>query len=158
MTPKSKSSSPYIIRVFKNAPFLAVLPLYLVALMLPAFYIVFNPDYPDQSLYSSGLDVLRTGFLGFYVNQYAWYANLLLFINIFIFIFGHYKTSIVFGVLAFIVSLDSFTFHSFPRDEGGNFLYFVEKLGAGFYFWEASILLFLAISIWKYREVRMARK
>jgi hypothetical protein len=119
----------------------AALLLYAISLTMPAF--VIHADLPfDEVQY--GYEILALGWLGLFIGQMAWYANLLLPAILLAIHFRRYQTAAGLAAIASVVGLQALMVSRLPRNEAGVDDLVVDHLGSGFYLWEISFVLALA--------------
>ena len=112
----------------------ASLFLFLIACVTPAM--VFDKET------WFGYGVLFGGWMGVFLGQFAWFANLFLVLSLLLAFFRRWILTTIVGGLALLISLDAFSFvgTKVPLDEAFvNVMYF-QNYHVGFYFWQASLL------------------
>jgi hypothetical protein len=102
---------------------------WIIALFLPVFY--------TTEGVVMGYWVLATGWMGFMVFQFAWYANLLELLGV-ILISRHPNWAMVLAVTGILLAGQAFWFEEIPRDAGAMQ---VVHLGLGFWLWYLGLLL-----------------
>jgi hypothetical protein len=103
--------------------------LWVASLIQVAFYTTQGPVM--------GYWVFATGWLGFSLFQFAWYANLLILMAVLM--MSHYPNrAMTMAVLAVLVGGHAFWFESIPSQ--GTTMHIL-RLGIGFWLWYASIIL-----------------
>jgi hypothetical protein len=105
--------------------------------------IVHNPS-------KSGFWILTMGWLGIFGGMIAWYANIFGLVAFIASTKKKYKTGFINSIIAFMLGLQSFNFHTLYQNEGGVNNLIVDHLGIGFYVWEASfaiLVLFCLLNI-----------
>ncbi|NQZ08688.1 MAG: hypothetical protein HRT35_16155 [Algicola sp.] len=99
-----------------------------------------------------GYEVLTFGWVGFFMGDWAWYANVCFVVACYLFASQQYLKSTVAAVVGFGLSLTALTttqwFLGF--DSGIN----IKALGAGFYAWALSILLVGLLAYWHDQQPR----
>lgn len=126
------------------------LALYVTSLLFPAFHLA-NGKITDSLL------VLLMGWSAILGWQFAWIANPIAFMAVVFFLYGSFRNSLWFALLAATVSLNTFTMinEEVVLDESGTSAR-VTQLGEGAYFWLASMLFLLiccATYAWRARTV-----
>ena len=96
-----------------------------------------------------GIHVLEMGWLGLLFKQIAWCANPVLVLSLIFFLFRRWLTAVVIALVALAIAANTFALFSrdLPADEGNVIKLRLETLGAGFYFWMASIVAVIIGSI-----------
>ena len=122
----------------------ASLALFIVSCGLPA--LEFQDHEPVM-----GYITLLWGWWGVLTGDFPWFANPLYFIAIFVALMGQRKSSQILSTLAFAIGLLSLRVRGWWFDESKATP--VEKLGAAFYCWMASFLVF-ALLLFFVRKVR----
>jgi hypothetical protein len=121
--------------------YLVALLLYAISLTMPAF--VIHADGPlDEVRY--GYEILFLGWLGLFIGQMAWYANLLLPAILLAIHFRRPQAAAVLTAIAIAVGLQALLVDRLPRNEAGVNDLVVDHLGSGFYLWEFSFMLIFA--------------
>jgi len=106
---------------------------WLCSLALPAF-----SDYSGEMLW--GLNILLVGWLGPLNLTFAWFANFFFLVAVARLLCG--GTTCYNPVVAFIISLDTLRFTSYPRNEGGA-MSIIYGYGPGALLWFLSIALLM---------------
>lgn len=84
-----------------------------------------------------GYWVLTTGWMGFALFQFGWYANLLELLAVLL-MYRYPNRAMVLAVMGVLLAGQSFWFDDIP---GGETAMHVVRLGAGFWLWYASMVL-----------------
>ncbi len=95
-------------------------------------------------MYSTPIQVLGLGFLGPLIGQFGWFANLPAPLAALLLLFRRCFLAAGTAAVSLLLSLHSFAlFHQqIPANEGGvGPPYVLQRLGPGFYLWEASLLV-----------------
>jgi hypothetical protein len=113
--------------------------LYLLACALPALEFS-NENLPNENW--PGIQVLAIGWLGGFLYQFAWYANLPLLLALILLLLRRWVGVLVSGVLALLLAMNTFLLYSqrVPANEGGTSYLHLVQVKIGFYFWVLSIL------------------
>jgi hypothetical protein len=111
--------------------------IYLIACSTPA--LEFNDA--DDPIYF-GFRIVVIGWLGAFIGQFAWFANLFLLVSIFLLLFRWWISTFVSSVLALLMALQTFLLFSqkVPANEAATRYIELQSLKIGFYFWLASLL------------------
>jgi len=80
--------------------------------------------------------VLITGWLGFVIFQFAWFANPLSLLAVLI-MNKRPVVALLLCVLAVVLASTGFVFHEIPAAKGAEKI-FIKEYGLGFYFWYAA--------------------
>jgi hypothetical protein len=115
--------------------------LYAISLTMPAFVIRSEGPF-DEMRY--GYEILLLGWLGLFVGQMAWSANLLLPAILLAIHFRHPRAAAGLAAIAAAIGLQALLVDRLPRNEAGVNDLVVDHLGSGFYLWEISFMLMLA--------------
>jgi hypothetical protein len=115
------------------AVILVSLFLYVVACVAPAM--VF-----DKQTWR-GIEVLLSGWMGIFLGQFAWFANLFWGLSLLLALFRRWFLTTAVAGLTFLVALDAFSFvgNKVPLDEAFVNSMIFQSYHIGFYFWLASI-------------------
>jgi hypothetical protein len=111
--------------------------------------ICFSLSLVLTSLHTSGEDlqgfwVLLTGWLGFIIFQFSWFANPLTLLALLI-LDKKPWTSLVLSSLAIVLATQAYFFTEIPTGLNQE-ITFIQEVGLGFYFWYlAQVLFFCAI-------------
>jgi hypothetical protein len=111
--------------------------LYLIACATPALEF----DDTQQSIFY-GFHILIIGWLAALIAQFAWFANLILLVSIFLLLFRQWIATFIGSLLAFILALQTFMLFSqkIPADGAATRHLLLQNMKIGFYFWLASML------------------
>jgi hypothetical protein len=131
------------------AGLMALLPsllLYAIACLTPA--IEFLKDGAESQRWY-GIEALLPGWQGAFVGQFGWFANPFLLIAGVLILFRRFLAGAVVAALAILVAAHSpFILHQqVPGDEGNVTHLEVTAFGVGFYFWVASLVAAMAVSL-----------
>ena len=95
-----------------------------------------------------GYSILANGWLALLVfGIMAWFANPLGILAFLAAAKAFYKTGLALSLLALVIGFQASQFHEKPLDEGFVQKLFVDRLGVGFYVWEASFALLAAFCL-----------
>ncbi len=123
--------------------------LFIGSLFLPGFVT------PDQGAWP-GYMILAFGYIGIFLFVFAWFANIFGFVAFIFALTKQYKVALFLAVVAVLVALDAYGFHSIPGDDGSEP---VSYLGIGFYIWIVSFLILAVYSFIKvYRQEKLFNK
>lgn len=86
-----------------------------------------------------GYTILLWGWLGIFTGTYAWFANPLFFVSLFIRFKNDNKFALVFSVIAFCLGLLSFGATEWDFNVAGGSV--IDHLGSGYIVWQLSLLL-----------------
>ena len=88
-----------------------------------------------------GYEVLWMGWMGFFLGQFAWFANLFWFLGLLLAFFRRWILTFILSGLALLISLDAFSFVGtrIPLDEANVNTTLFLRYDIGFYFWLASL-------------------
>jgi len=129
-----QSSSPVpLVKMLSNILLYAGIAIFVVSL----FFNVFFTNTNDVS----GIWVLLTGWLGFIVFQFAWFANPLSILAILL-MKQRPLVSLLLIILAVILASEMFLFNEIPAASGDDKIY-IKEFGLGAYTWYASHWLVL---------------
>ena len=119
------------------------LSLFGLALMTPALFF----EARDSML---GFVALLIGWLGLFVGQFAWFANLFWGLGLLLLLLGRPRGAIVVIACGFLIALHTFAVigKELPGDEGGVTRMVVSGAGPGTYLWLSSFLTLL-IASWR---------
>ena len=131
----------------KRKVIVCLLILYGVSLALPG--VVFEGT-KDTILY--GYKILFIGWGGFFIGNFAWYANILFFATLASVSNkeGKERDELITSIAAFLLGLTAFMFHSMPINEAGSDR-IVKYLGPGYYVWMLTIAL---LAIYSYQRFK----
>jgi hypothetical protein len=138
------TSQQGVVRTGRGAGFgVAVggLVLFLVACAMPALeFLNTNTSSLDVM---QGFQILLMGWMGLFVGQLAWLANLFFALALLLLILGRSTGALVFGAVSVLMACDTFVLFSqqLPANEGGVGKLALQHLRAGFYFWSAALVL-----------------
>lgn len=108
-----------------------------------------------------GLSALVIGWMGPLYEQFAWYANPLLFFGALALFLRFWKTSIVFIVLALLVAMDTFQLSTqeIPVNEALTATEHLQSVHIGFFLWISSIVVIgLGAIVLLIRDLKLSRK
>ncbi len=103
--------------------------LWIISFVLPVFY--------TEQGSIAGYWVFATGWMGFTIFQFAWYANLLIIMAVLLMYTAPLRATLIAG-LAVLVATQAFWFDAVPDSAVSTA---IKGHGSGFWFWYASILL-----------------
>jgi hypothetical protein len=85
--------------------------------------------------------VLALGWQGFFLGQFAWFANLFWFLSLLLVFLRRWILAFVAALMAILVALDAFSFFGakVPLDEAFVNTMVFRSYHLGFYFWVAGI-------------------
>lgn len=114
-----------------------------LALMTPALFFKAKDSMP-------GFVALLIGWLGLFVGQFAWFANLFWGLGLLLLLLGRPKGAIVVIAVGLLIGLHTFALigEELPGDEGGVTRTIVSSAGPGTYLWLSSFLTLL-IASWR---------
>ncbi|WP_386780325.1 hypothetical protein [Luteolibacter ambystomatis] len=114
----------------------ATLVVFGVACALPAYYLKNGDRW-------SGGQVLLMGWMGLFLGQLGWFANLLYFPALITLLCRCWKTTVILAGVAFLIGLHSFALalQEIPLDEGGVNKTTVTAIGAAPVVWLASFVV-----------------
>jgi hypothetical protein len=157
MSPPSSDTSAPSIESLRLRVALAALALYVLACATPAVAIFDTNAKKNDVMF--GLPLLLVGWLGAFVLNFGWFANLFLPVAGLLRVIGKYRAAAVFGSLAFLVGLHTLYWYvkPMPANEG-----FVGELqlrypSVGFYFWLASMLVIVVGALVLHRRTLAIR-
>ena len=98
----------------------------------------------------TGGEVLALGWLGLFIGQLAWFANIPWFISLFGVIFRIPLLAAIPALLALLIAAETpaLFFMKVPRDEGGTHYMALTAIGPAAYIWAAALAVPLVWSIW----------
>jgi hypothetical protein len=115
---------------------------YLVACCCPSLYFVTSAD---EHFSRFGFVLLLIGWSGVFAGQFAWFANLFLFLAWIFILCRLWLTAAVIALLGILIALDTRALlgQILDADEGGVNKMHVESIGIGFYIWLGSMIITL---------------
>lgn len=131
-----------------SVPLYEMISMALLSLAISFFIIsLLNIVFFTSSGDISGFWTLLTGWLGFIVFQFAWFANPLSFLAV-----SRMKSQPLFAlflsVLAVTLATEGFIFNEIPTASGSEKI-FIREFGLGFYFWYGAHWLALCSVLFK---------
>jgi hypothetical protein len=88
-----------------------------------------------------GFNVLALGWLGVFLANFAWYANIIMLIGVVRSIRAKkFRSALNYSILAVVLGFQAFMLNTVPMDEAGNYRT-VDHLAIGYYMWEAALIL-----------------
>lgn len=100
----------------------------------------------------SGFDVLLLGWMGIFLGQFAWFANLFWLLSLLLAGLRQWLLALIAIFLAFLVAMHSFTFFGteVPLDEAFVNTMIFQSYRIGFYFWLLSFVVVAlgSIAVW----------
>lgn len=136
----------------KDYPLYGAAGLYVLSLALPGII------YQGGVSSDFGFVLLLQGWLGIFIGQFAWYANVLALLSFKAIRNNKPVRGSFFALTAFILGLQSFLFLQKPLDEGVSSWHNVDHLGIGFYVWELSFLVLFVCGIRTAIQLQQAKK
>jgi len=127
------SSPPSLVRTLSLILLYSGIAFFIISLFFNAFFT--NSDD------IRGIWVLLTGWLGFIIFQFAWYANPLSLLAILL-MKQRPVIALLLSVLAAIIASETFIFNEIPAASGDEKIY-IKEFGLGVYGWYASHWLVL---------------
>lgn len=128
------SSPPLsLVKIFSNILLYAGIAIFTVSLFFNVFFTNTNEV--------SGIWVLLTGWLGFIVFQFAWYANPLSLLAILL-MRRRPLVALLLSILAVVLASEMFIFNEIPAASGDEKIY-IKEFGLGAYTWFLSHCLVL---------------
>jgi hypothetical protein len=143
-----------------HSPMLLSLALYGLSLALPAFDFLnrgeFN-DVPDGALtLMPGWEVLAIGWLGIFVWQFAWFANIAYLVSLCFWLGRAWRTAAILGLITIGLGLNTlFLFVQELPSNGAGATMYLQSLQPGFYCWIFSLsipLLWCSWQLWQGRH------
>ena len=127
-------------RFFSGVGCWGSLAVILVSLILYAIASVAPAMVFDKETWR-GIEVLLGGWMGIFLGQFAWFANLFWGLSLLLAFFRRWFLTIGMTALAFSIALDAFSFvgTKVPLDEAFVKTMIFQSYHVGFYFWLASI-------------------
>lgn len=127
------SSPPSLVKILSNILLYAGIAFFAVSLFFNVFFTNTNEV--------SGIWVLLTGWLGFIVFQFAWYANPLSLLAILL-MRQRPLVALLLSILAVVLASEMFIFNEIPAASGDEKIY-IKEFGLGAYTWFLSHCLVL---------------
>jgi hypothetical protein len=127
--------------------------LYVIACVAPAM--VFDKET------WRGFEVLLSGWMGVFLGQFAWFANLFWGLSLLLALLRRWFLTMAATILTFLIALDAFSFvgAKVPLDEAFVNSMIFRSYHIGFYFWLASIAAvgIGAMVVWVIERIDKAR-
>lgn len=119
----------------------ACLALFLVACVAPCLEFL-NTNTSSMDV-MQGFQILLMGWMGVFVGQLAWFANLLFALGLLLLSLRRRTGAVICGTMAVVVASDTFVLFSqqLPANEGDVGKLILQHLRAGFYVWAAALVL-----------------
>jgi len=110
-----------------------------IASACPAIYFLRVGGGPENWY---GIEALLLGWQGFFVEQFGWFANPILFLAYILVLFRQFMIACVFAIAALLIALRSSAIigQQVPADEGNVNHLLVTGFGIGYKIWLASII------------------
>ncbi|MEO1210060.1 MAG: hypothetical protein AAFX78_11010 [Cyanobacteria bacterium J06638_20] len=140
-----------------HSPMLLSLAFYGLALALPAFNFLNRGEFntvPDGALtLMPGWEVLALGWLGIFVWQFAWFANIAYFASLGLWLNRAWRTAVILSLIAVGLGLNTlFLFVQELPSNGAGATRYLQSLQPGFYCWMLGLsipLLWCSWQLWQ---------
>jgi hypothetical protein len=157
----SSAQSSVLSRFFSGVGCWGSLVVILVSLVLYAAACVTPAMVFDKETYY-GYQVLLMGWMGLFLGQIGWYANLLWLLSLLLAFFRRWLLTLIMTVLTVLVASDAFSFvgAKVPLDEGNVNSMIFNYYHVGFYLWLASLAAvgLGAVTVWVITRQRWVRE
>jgi hypothetical protein len=125
--------------------------LYVGACIAPAlrFDMLDRPSQPHQIM--RGYELLLLGWQAIFIGNFAWLANLGLFVSLLFLLLGGWKPAAIFAGVSLLLALQTLMLFGsrINADEGGVTHMTLGSLYVGFYVWLAAMVVVLLGSLWR---------
>ncbi|MGD1908000.1 MAG: hypothetical protein ACFB0C_18700 [Leptolyngbyaceae cyanobacterium] len=142
-----------------RSPMLLSLALYGLSLALPAFQFLNRGEFntvPDGALtLMPGWEVLALGWLGIFVLQFAWFANVAYLVSLGLWLGRAWRAGTILGLITIGLGLNTLLLfvQELPSNGAGAKMY-LQSLQPGFYCWMLSLLIPVLWCRWQLRQGR----